>query len=193
MVKYKNCFCSGTSNSNGTLKRKEDPVEHLINVIKMVIIVNSDKGITGLDKKLLPKALVNSSGNLISTKQILFYVQNPVNSKILFSTYNFYQALKFAYNLCGNKRTGCCYKMLWKTSGNKKFITFNEKVDLYRFLIRNNQTSQLYRFIKIALGLLQKANVAKNMIGKNKYYPYQNFIYYNPYFKKGERNMEIRR
>ena len=37
-----------------------------------------------------------------------------------FKNNNFSQAGQdqFAYNLCGNKRTGCCYKMLWKTSGN---------------------------------------------------------------------------
>ena len=180
MTKYNNCYCSGVATINGRLRRKGAcGTSYTCN--KFGNNCKFGSNISNLDKDLLPKKLVNSNGNLKSLKDILYYVQNPANKKILFQIYNFYQSLKFAYNLCGNNRSGCCYKMLWKTAGNKQYLNFNEKVDLYRFLIRNNTTSQLYRFIKITLGFLQKANVAKNMISKNKYYPYQNLVYYNPY------------
>lgn len=129
--------------------------------------------ITNLDNNLIPKGAYTFTVKRQRNK-LLQYVQN--NSKLLFQTYNFYQALKFAYNLCGNNKTGCCYKMLWKTQGNTRFVSFKEQVDLYRYLIYNNRSSNLYYYIKVTLGSLQNLNVAKSMIGNSKFFPYQILI-----------------
>lgn len=126
-----------------------------------------------LDKNLIPKGAYNFTIKRQKNK-LIEYVQN--NSVLLFQTYNFYQALKFAYNMCGQNKTGCCYKMLWKTQSGTRVVTFKEQVNLWRYLIYNNRSSNLYYYIKVVLGSLRDMNVAKNMIGKSKYYPYQYLV-----------------
>lgn len=125
-----------------------------------------------LAKGLIPKIVYNLIGN---KKKVLNKIQKS-NPEIYFQTYNFSQSLKFAYNLCGRNKTGCCYKMLWKTESNKKVLTFNEKVTLYRYLIRR-PNSELAWFISTVLKSLQSINLAKSMIARNRYFPYQNLVF----------------
>lgn len=128
---------------------------------------------TKLDRNLIPKGAYTFTIKRQKNK-LIKYVQN--NSVLLFQTYNFYQALKFAYNMCGQNKTGCCYKMLWKTQSGTRVVTFKEQVNLWRYLIYNNKSSDLYYYIKVVLGSLRDMNVAKNMIGNSKYYPYQYLV-----------------
>ncbi len=90
-----------------------------------------------LDKNLIPKGAYNFTIKRQKNK-LIEYVQN--NSVLLFQTYNFYQAPKFSYNMCGRNKTGCCYKMLWKTQSGTRLITFKEQVNLWRYLIYNNRS-----------------------------------------------------
>jgi len=128
---------------------------------------------SSLDRALIPQPVYNFTINR-NKKALLAYVQN--NSALYFKTYNFNQALKFAYNLCGRNKTGCCYKMLWRTHSGQRFINFKEQVNLWRYLIYHNRTSDLYYYIKTVLGSLRDLNVAKQMLGNNKFYPYQYLV-----------------
>ena len=67
-------------------------------------------------------------------------------------------------------------KMLWKTHSGTRLVTFKEQVNLWRYLIYNNRSSDLYYYIKVVLGSLRDMNVAKSMIGNSKYYPYQYLV-----------------
>jgi len=129
--------------------------------------------IVALDKSLLPKDIHDA---VLARKKnkVIRYVQN--NSKFYFWTYNFSQMLKFNYNLCGQNKSGCCYKMLWKTYGGRRYVAFNEMIDLYTYMIRYGKTSHLAYYISVVLGSLQTMNVARQMISNSKYYPYQNLV-----------------
>ena len=84
--------------------------------------------------------------------------------------------LKFDYNLVGRNKIGCCYKMLWRTQGGKRYVSFNDMANLYTFTIRNSRTSHMAFYLSTVLGSLQIMNLARHMISNNKQYPYQNIV-----------------
>lgn len=129
--------------------------------------------ITNLDTALLPKGVVNMVQRR-NKHALVKYVQN--HPALYFKTYNFSQMLKFNYNLVGRNKVGCCYKMLWITNSGKRFVSFNDMANLYTYTIRFNKTSNTAFYISTVLGSLQKLNLARQMIGNNKYYPYQNVV-----------------
>ena len=132
------------------------------------------RDVAAIANGVIPQLVYNSVRNH-NKKKLLKTIQSS-KPQIYFWTYNFYQALKFAYNLCGRNKTGCCYRMLWKPHDSTyKILKFGDKVDLYRYLIRT-PSSDLNWFIKTVLKSLQSMNLAKHMISNSKYYPYQNLV-----------------
>ena len=129
--------------------------------------------IQDLDTGVLPSGVIN----LVRTRNkngLIKYAQN--HPALYFKTYNFSQMLKFNYNLAGRNKTGCCYKLLWNADNGKRFVSFNNMANLYTYTIRYNRTSNTAFYISTVLGSLQKMNLARHMIGNNKYYPYQNIV-----------------
>jgi hypothetical protein len=131
--------------------------------------------VTSLDTMLIPKSMYDAVINRQKNKIIAYVQTNPQYS---FWTYNFNQMLKFSYNQSGQNKTGCCYKMLWKTKGGSKYqrVPFNPMVNLYTYLIRYNRHSHLAYYNHIVLKIFQNMNLARQMLGNNKSYPYQNLV-----------------
>jgi len=132
-----------------------------------------DNKIVQLDSDLIPKDVYKFVIQR-NKNQLIKYAQN--NSALYFRTYNFSQMLKFDYNLAGRNKIGCCYKMLWRTQGGNRYVSFNDMANLYTFTIRNSRTSNMAFYLSTVLGSLQKMNLARHMIGNNKQYPYQNIV-----------------
>lgn len=132
-----------------------------------------DNKIVQLDSDLIPKDVYKFVIQR-NKNQLIKYAQN--NSALYFRTYNFSQMLKFDYNLAGRNKIGCCYKMLWRTQGGKRYVSFNDMANLYTFTIRNSRTSNMAFYLSTVLGSLQKMNLARHMISNNKQYPYQNIV-----------------
>lgn len=127
---------------------------------------------SSLDITLIPKYLYDAVINRKKNKIIKFVQNNP---QYLYWTYNFNQAIKFAYNSYV-KRTVCsCYKILWPVC-EKKIITFEEMVYLYRYLIKYKNVSNIAFYLSVVLSIFQKMSLARNMITNSKYYPYQNIV-----------------
>lgn len=129
--------------------------------------------IVNLDSGLIPRGAFNIVRNR-RKNQLVAYAQN--HPRLLNSTYNFMQAAKFSYNLCGRNKTGCCYKMRWLTQSGQKRVPFNDMVDLYRYMIRYSGSSNLAWYTTVVLRAFQNMNLARKMIGDSKYYPYQNIV-----------------
>jgi len=126
--------------------------------------------IVNLDSGLIPRGAFNIVRNR-RKNQLVAYAQN--HPRLLNSTYNFMQAAKFSYNLCGRNKTGCCYKMRWLTQSGQKRVPFNDMVDLYRYMIRYSGSSNLAWYTTVVLRAFQNMNLARKMIGDSKYYPYK--------------------
>ena len=124
---------------------------------------------------LIPKSLYKAVMNK-QKKKIIAYVQS--HPEYLFWTYNFNQMLKFSYNQAGHRKGGCCYKMLWKPYGGSRYkiVSFNQMVNLYTFIIRFNEVSKLAYYNNVVLKIFQNMNLARQMLGNNKSYPYQNLV-----------------
>jgi|LakMenEpi03Aug12_release.lakeMendotaPanAssembly.Ray.scaffolds.fasta_scaffold230274_2 hypothetical protein len=129
--------------------------------------------ISELDRLLIPKGVYEFVKNR-KQYEIIKYVQN--NPKLFFYTYNFMQMLKFSYNLCGQNKIGCCYKMLWNTYGGQRIVQFNNMIDLYTYMIRYNNISYMAYYTHVVLKVFQNMNLARQMIAQSKSYPYQNLV-----------------
>ena len=131
--------------------------------------------VSDLDIMLIPKSMYDAVINREKNKIIAFVQSHP---QYLFWTYNFNQMLKFSYNQSGSKKIGCCYKMLWTPYGGNKYkiVSFNQMVNLYTYLIIYNRHSNLAYYNNVVLKIFQNMNLARQMLGNNKSYPYQNLV-----------------
>ena len=126
-----------------------------------------------LDVCLLPLELANIIVNR-QTNNLIEKIQ--CDSKWINQVYTLYMALKLAGDQAGRGRTGCCYKVKWTTCSGKRTISFNQLINLNRYIIRNYKTSHLNYFINTTLTLYKKMEKAKEFISTSREYPFQYLI-----------------
>lgn len=128
---------------------------------------------TELDKLLLPAVLYNA---VLNRRKVFITKYLEKHPKLALKILQFNQTLKMANSYNAQNKCGCPYTIPWftqyqKTNNKKLVISFNQQVDMYRYMIRywypSTSISNMRYLSNIALQLLLNISMAWYYISNN--------------------------